>query len=110
MKYKCAKCGKDFVQEEIRYTSSNKMACVYCLGIQLRPVTGERRVEKIKDNNPVEETVEYQCTKCNYAFKRKKSFLIHTCPYCSNNGSLTIRASKDAKNILRDSMDNRYDF
>jgi len=104
--FKCIKCGREYSTNEIRFSSSNRLECVYCLGIKQSNVKGEQK----PDIKPVAEQISYQCTSCNYSFKRKKSASIASCPYCNKENTLTIKKMQDASAILNQSLDRKYEF
>ncbi len=107
-KYMCYKCNREYETNEIRFTGTNKFECVYCLGIKTRQI--EPVQHKKVEEKPKEEIVEYTCGNCNYSFKRKKSALITSCPYCNKEGTLAVKKSHDASKLLKESMDKNYDF
>ncbi len=107
-KYKCQKCGKEYETKDIRFSAGNKLSCVYCLGMKTRDI--EAAVPEPKGKKPKEDTVEYVCSACNYSFKRKKKFVVASCPYCNKENTTTVKRTQDADKLVKDSMDRRYDF
>ena len=108
-KFKCYKCNKEFETDEIRYSASDKLICVYCLGTKKPEIISIDREIK-KGSGEKEQFTEYQCGKCSYTFKRNKSFIVESCPYCGKPGTLTKKSKLKADNILKDSLDRRYDY
>jgi DNA-directed RNA polymerase subunit RPC12/RpoP len=102
MAYLCYKCKREYSVKEIKFTASNKYACVYCLGV----VDKEQKKEVTQVQ---EETIEYICTSCSYKFSRKKSFLVKSCPYC-NKETVTVKSVKNANALINESMDKNFDF
>jgi DNA-directed RNA polymerase subunit RPC12/RpoP len=107
-KYKCFKCGKEYETSDVRFTAADKLTCVYCLGVKKREILPVH--EKKTEDKPKEEMIEYQCGACNYSFKRKKGFLVSTCPYCNKEGHLVVKKSQDANKLINESTDKKYDF
>jgi len=105
--YKCYKCGKDYETKDIRFTSSNRMSCVYCQGIKQREI---KPVTKIVEEKPKEEMADYICGACSYSFKRKKSVKFNFCPYCNKEGTVSLKKTTGAKDILEESTSDKYDF
>ncbi|NTV24111.1 MAG: hypothetical protein HGA85_07135 [Nanoarchaeota archaeon] len=97
---------KDYASSEIRLSPNSKIVCLYCLG-QKATIEPKQEAKKPVVN---EEMLEYTCGACKYSFKRKKSFVLTSCPYCGKNDSLSQKKSGDASNILKDSMSRQYDF
>ncbi len=102
-KYKCTKCGKNFTVSDIKY-SAGKIVCKFCLG--------EKHEEKpmAKAAAPPEEQTSYVCNSCTYRFKRKKSLVITACPYCGKEGTLTVKKDENASDLIKESLDRKYDF
>lgn len=48
----------------------------------------ERLESNFQPKRNSSDTVDYKCSKCNYSFKRRKSFSVHSvCPYCGGKTS-----------------------
>ncbi|MEM3374119.1 MAG: hypothetical protein QXE31_02755 [Candidatus Woesearchaeota archaeon] len=105
-KYHCYKCNREYDAHEIRFTNTNKFACVYCLGVKPREDLMTKKLEQKEVKK--EETIEYICGGCGYNFRRKKSFLVTSCPYCGKEGSISIKKTTTAEKLIKESED--FDF
>ena len=118
---KCYRCGKDSNVDDMRYVSSNRMICKTCVDKAKNPekVSAQRQnlfntYDAKKPAQTVatyqsEPTVEYVCNRCNYLFKRKKSVIMHFCPYCSKEGTLDIKSGTPADRLIKESLGENYD-
>ncbi|MEM2131310.1 MAG: hypothetical protein QXR96_02190 [Candidatus Woesearchaeota archaeon] len=102
-KYHCYKCNREYDSNEIRFTSNNKIACVYCLAIKPREEKKTEIKEKAKET-----LIDYSCGSCGYTFKRKESFIVRACPYCGKEGSITIKKKDTAEKLIKESEN--FDF
>ncbi len=120
---KCYRCGKENDVIDMRYTALNRMICKNCMEKGKTTVANEiilpkkttnssfdlKKETKTQPKNEAKEPmIEYICKECHYTFKRKKSAIIKTCPYCNAEESLDVKSGKTADNILKESTGEGY--
>lgn len=105
-KYMCSRCKEQHTSENIRLTADSKIVCLYCLGKKTREFEIQTPKEKEVRN---ENLVEYECKNCGYKFKRKQSVEFKLCPYCGKEGKVVALKSKNASNLLKESLDKRFE-
>ena len=105
-KYVCSRCKENHTSDDIRLTADSKIVCLYCLGQKTREIITQVPKEKTIIN---ESSVEYECKNCGYKFKRKQSVEFKLCPYCGKEGKVVTLKSKNASNLIKESLDKRFD-
>ena len=104
--YTCTRCKRDFDFDNIRYDLNGKLICVECLGKQ-------QNIEK-KEKEIVEkasEPINLICVSCRFKFRvRKGSQQAMKCPCCGKTKLMIVKKSKDEDDLIKDSMDPRFDY
>lgn len=113
---KCRSCGQKTHMGNMKYHPGNgkDLVCLDCFNAKVAELNSGSRAQyslnmistvkkpakektlSVKDrlegsyepkHNSTDVT-DYKCSKCNYRFKRRKSFNVHSvCPYCGNKSS-----------------------
>ena len=106
--YTCSRCRNEFDFDNIKYDDNNRLICVECLEKQ-------KKIEKKENLNPekAEEggAINFICVGCRFKFPVKKgSPKAIKCPYCSKTRLMIVKKYKDEDDLIKDSMDPRFDY
>ncbi|MBI3026559.1 hypothetical protein HYY70_00445 [Candidatus Woesearchaeota archaeon] len=106
--YKCSRCKKEFNFDGIKYDTDNRLICVECLDKQKKIEKKEKlNVEEAEEG----ETINFICVSCRFKFPVKKgSPKSIKCPYCGNTRLMMVKKYKDENDLIKDSMDPRFDY
>lgn len=106
--YTCSRCKKEFNFDNIKYDENNRLICIECLERQKKIEKKERlSLEKIEED----EKVNFICVSCRFKFSvRKGSPKSLKCPFCSKTKLMLVKKYKDENDLIRDSMDPRFDY
>ncbi|MEK6983125.1 MAG: hypothetical protein AABX33_01000 [Nanoarchaeota archaeon] len=105
--YTCFRCKKEFNFDNIRYDENNKLICVDCLEKQKKIEHKEKlSLEKTEKG----EATKFICISCRFKFSvRKGSPKTIKCPYCGKTRLMLVKKYKDEDDLIKDSMDSRFD-
>ncbi len=106
--YTCSRCKKEFDFDHIKYDADNRLLCVDCLAKQEKIEKKEKlSVEKAGEG----ETVNFICVECRFKFPVKKGSQKEIkCPYCGKRRLMIVKRYKDEDDLIKDSMDPRFDY
>ena len=105
--YTCSKCKKDFNFSNIKYDTDNSLICIQCLEKKQKLIKKELNLEKPQK----EEVIKFICVSCRFKFSVKKgSQKAIKCPYCSKTKLMVVKKYKDENDLIKDSMDPRFDY
>ena len=106
--YTCSRCKKEFDFDHIKYDSDNRLLCVECLKMQEKIEKKEKlKIEKAE----MGETINFICVSCRFKFSvRKGSPKQIKCPYCGKTRLMIVKKYKDEDDLIKDSMDPRFDY
>ena len=106
--YTCSRCRNEFDFDNIKYDDNNRLICVECLEKQKKIEKKEKlNLEKAEEG----ETVNFICVSCRFKFPVKKgSPKAIKCPYCSKTRLMIVKKYKDEDDLIKDSMDPRFDY
>ena len=106
--YTCTRCKRDFDFDNIKYDENNKLVCIECLEKQQKIEKKEKlHLEKAEE---VEE-IKFICASCRFKFSVKKgSQKVVKCPYCGKTRLMIVKHYKDENDLIKDSMDPRFDY
>lgn len=106
--YTCTRCRRDFDFDNIKYDENNKLICVECLEKQQKIEKKEKlHLEKAGEG----EEIKFICASCRFKFSVKKgSPKAVKCPYCSKTRLMIVKKYKDEDDLIKDSMDPRFDY
>jgi len=106
--YTCSRCKREFSFDNIKYDENNKLICINCLEKQ-KKIEGKEKLtlEKIGEG----ESIKFICVSCRFKFSvRKGSPKALKCPYCSKTKLMHVKKYKDENDLIKDSMDPRFDY
>ena len=106
--YTCSRCKKEFNFDNIKYDSDNRLICVSCLDKQKKIEKKEKlNLEKAEKG----EEIKFICVSCRFKFSvRKGSPKALKCPFCGKTRLMLVRKYKDEDDLIKDSMDPRFDY
>lgn len=106
--YTCSRCKKEFNFDNIKYDENNKLICINCLDKQKKLEKKEKlSLEKTKED----QLINFICASCRFKFSlRKGSPKSIKCPYCNKTKIMIVKKYKDENDLIRDSMDPRFDY
>ena len=106
--YTCTRCRRDFNFDNIKYDSNNKLICVECLEKQQKIEKKEKLSMEKADEG---EEVKFICVSCRFKFSVKKgSPKAVKCLYCGKARLMLVKKYKDEDDLIKDSMDPRFDY
>jgi len=105
--YTCSRCKKEFNFDNIRYDADRSLVCVQCL-------EKKQKLEKknlLSERTKEQEAVNFICLSCRFKFSVKKgSPKALKCPYCGKTKLMLVKKYKDENDLIKDSMDQRFDY
>ena len=106
--YTCSRCKREFNFDNIKYDENNRLICVECLEKQQKIEKKEKlNVEKAGEGK----NVNFICVSCRFKFSvRKGSPKAIKCPYCSKTKLMIVKKYKDENDLIKDSMNPRFDY
>lgn len=106
--YTCTRCRREVDFDNIKYDENNKLICVECLGKQQKIERKEKlSLEKAEEG----EAVNFICVSCRFKFSvRKGAQKDIKCPYCGKTRLMLVKRYKDEDDLIKDSMDPRFDY
>jgi len=106
--YTCSRCKKEFNFNNIKYDENNSLICLECLDKKQKLVKKER----LNSEKPEEqEAVNFICVSCRFKFSVKKgSPKSLKCPYCNKTKLMLVKKYKDENDLIKDSMNPRFDY
>ena len=106
--YTCSRCKREFNFDNIKYDENNKLICVNCLEKQEKIEKKEKlSLEKADEGKEIK----FICVSCRFKFSVKKgSPKTIKCPYCSKTRLMLVKKYKDEDDLIKDSMDPRFDY
>ena len=106
--YTCSRCKKEFNFNNIKYDENRSLICVNCLQKQ----QALKKKEKLKlEKSGEQEFINFICVHCRFKFSIKKgSPKTLKCPYCNKTKLMLVKKYKDENDLIRDSMDTRFDY
>jgi len=106
--YKCSRCKREFNFNNIKYDENKNLICNGCLEKKLQL----EKKEKLKSEKPDEQASEnFICVSCRFKFSVKKgSPKAMKCPYCGKTKLMLVKKYKDENDLIKDSMDSRFDY
>lgn len=106
--YTCSRCREEFDFDHVKYDSDNRLICVNCLEKQQKIEKKEKlSVEKADEG----QKVDFICVSCRFKFSVKKGSLKELkCPYCSKTRLMHVKKYKNEDDLIKDSMDPRFDY
>ena len=106
--YTCTRCKREFNFDNIKYDKNNRLICVECLQKQEKIEKKEKlQLEKAEEGKPVN----FICVSCRFKFSvRKGSPKVVKCPYCGKTKLMLVKKYKDEDDLIKDSMDARFDY
>ena len=106
--YMCSRCKKEFNFDNIKYDQNNKLICVNCLDKQEKFEKKEKLNLEIAEKGKV---INFICVSCRFKFSVKKgSPKVIKCPYCGKTRLMTVKKYKEEDDLIKDSMDPRFDY
>ena len=107
MLYTCSRCKREFNFNNIKYDESKKLVCVECMEKIQELVKKRVASEKADENEPIK----FICVSCRFKFSVKKgSPKAVKCPYCGKTKLMIVKKYKDENDLIKDSMDPRFDY
>ena len=107
MLYTCSRCKREFNFNNIKYDENKKLVCVECMEKTQELSKKSVVSEKADDNEPIN----FICVSCRFKFSVKKgSSKAIKCPYCSKTKLMIVKKYKDENDLIKDSMDPRFDY
>lgn len=83
------------------------MICVECLGKKQKLARKDIMPEKPEER----QEVNFICLSCRFKFSvRKGSPKSIKCPYCSKTKLMIVKKYKDENDLIKDSMNPRFDY
>jgi len=107
MLYTCSRCKREFNFNNIKYDENKKLVCIECM--EKTQELSKKRVasEKADDNEPIN----FICVSCRFKFSVKKgSSKAIKCPFCGKTKLMLVKKYKDENDLIKDSMDPRFDY
>ena len=106
--YTCSRCKREFDFDGIKYDMDNKLICIECLDKQHKIEKKEKlSLEKAEEG----ESIKFICVSCRFKFSiTKGSQKAVKCPYCSKTKLMLVKKYKDENDLIKDSMDPRFDY
>lgn len=105
--YTCSRCKKEFNFNNIKYDEDKSLICTDCLSKKQKLVKKELVSEKPEE----QEEINFICVSCRFKFSVKKgSPKVLKCPYCSKTKIMIVKKYKDENDLIKDSMDKRFDY
>ncbi len=106
--YTCSRCKGEFDFDHIKYDNDNRLICVECLGKQQILEKKEKlAVEKAEEGGEIK----FICVNCRFKFSVKKGTQKEIkCPFCGKTRLMLVKKYKDEDDLIRDSMDPRFDY
>ncbi len=105
--YKCKRCKREFNFNNIKYDKDGTLICVECLEKKKKLEKKEVALEKLVEHK----TINLICMNCRFKFSvRKGSPKALKCPYCSKTKLMIVKKYKDENDLIKDSMDTRFDY
>ena len=106
--YTCSRCKKEFNFNNVKYDENKSLICVDCLKKKQKL----EKKEKLKSEKPEEqEPINFICVSCRFKFSVKKgSQKTIKCPYCGKTKLMLVKKYKDENDLIKDSMDRRFDY
>ena len=107
--YTCTRCRKEFEFEKIKYDDDKKLVCLECLH--------QENIIKKKNAKLSHEAPEdlgrtnFICMSCRFKFSiPKASQQTMKCPYCGKTKLMLVKRYKDENDLIKSSMDSRFDY
>ncbi len=106
--YTCTRCKREFNFDSIKYDDNHRLICVECLGKQKKLEKKEKlSIEKAGEG----EAINFICVSCRFKFSVKKGSAKEIkCPFCGKTKLMLVKKYKDENDLIRDSMDPRFDY
>jgi|SRR3989338_2121812 len=105
--YTCWRCRKEFNFSSIKYDEDRKLVCVECL----EKITKLKQKEAPHEEPEEHGEINFICASCRFKFSIKKgSQKSIKCPYCSKTKLMIVKRYKDEDDLIKDSMDTRFDY
>jgi len=105
--YTCSRCKREFNFNNIKYDDGHKLICVECLHKKQELKRKELPSEMPDDKKPMN----FICVGCRFKFSvRKGSPKALKCPYCGKTKLMLVRKYKTEDDLIKDSMDPRFDY
>lgn len=105
--YTCSRCRKEFNFNNIKYDEDHSLICVDCMGKKQKLQKKEVKTEKPQEQG----AINFICTACRFKFSvRKGSQKAVKCPYCGKTKLMIVRKYKDENDLIKDSMNHRFDY
>ncbi len=106
--YSCSRCRREFNFDNIKYDENNRLICVECLDKQQKT---EKKEKLSLEKADAGEEIRFICVSCRFKFSvRKGSPKAVKCPYCSRTKLMLVKKYKDENDLIKDSMDPRFDY
>jgi len=106
--YTCSRCRGEFDFDNIKYDNDNRLICIECLGKQQKLEKKEKLVLEKADEG---EEIKFICVSCRFKFSVKKGTQKDLkCPYCGKTRLMLVKKYKDEDDLIKDSMDPRFDY
>lgn len=106
--YPCSRCKREFNFDHIRYDENKRLICVECLDKQQKT---EKKEKLSLEKADAGEEIRFICVSCRFKFSvRKGSPKAAKCPYCSRTKLMLVKRYKDENDLIKDSMDPRFDY
>lgn len=105
--YTCSRCKKEFNFNNIKYDEDKRLICIGCFEKKQKLKKNELKLEKPQE----QETINFICVSCRFKFSvRKGSPKAVKCPYCGKTKLMLVKKYKDENDLIKDSMDQRFDY
>jgi len=105
--YTCTRCKMDFDFDHIKYDTNGKLICVECLGKQQVVEKKEKDMLQKTDDKPLN----FICVSCRFKFSVKRGSQKEIkCPFCGKTKLMLVKKYKDEDDLIKDSMDPRFDY
>ena len=106
--YTCSRCKREFNFNNIKYDENKSLICVQCLEKKQKL---EKKEKLQSEKEQALETINFICVSCRFKFSlRKGSPKTLKCPYCSKTKLMLVKKYKDEDDLIKDSMDSRFDY
>ena len=105
--YKCTRCKREFNFGNIKYNEENLLVCIECLNKEQQFKKQNPDIEKPEDL----QSVKFICVSCRFKFSIKKGSQHQPkCPYCAKTKLMLVRKYKTEDDLIKDSMNPRFDY
>ena len=105
--YTCSRCRREFNFNNIKYDEDHSLICAECLEKQSKIKKKEVHLEKPEET----EAIDFICLNCRFKFSvRRGSPKALKCPYCNKTQLMVIKKYKSENDLIKDSMNHRFDY